>query len=124
MRSINICHLCGDDLNRCHHTYTPNKQVIMFNKDVTILELESKIKLQDQRIENLLRVVEFYGDTKSWKTSISSQACDENLRIINDSSMVSEPLWESWREAFVHKYFGGKLAREALARDKELVSGK
>lgn len=103
MRNLNICHLCGDDLNRCHHTHIPNKPVIMFNKDVTISELEAKIKLQEQRIENLLKAVRFYSNC----TNNPKQYMRQGYLVYNLK-----------KEIFID---GGVLARQALERDKELI---
>jgi hypothetical protein len=84
---------------------------MFFNKDVTISELEAKIKLQDQRIENLLKVGRYYA------SEIYVPEADYSPNFLNCLPVEDIERMEGYK-------MGGKLAREALARDKELTEEK
>ena len=64
--------------------------------------LEAKIKLQEQRIESLLKAVDYYGDAENW------------------SHDFREPVFL----AVGIKEKAYAVARETLARDKELTEEK
>ena len=115
-----FCEDCGKTLMQAKGEYdhgcldcagsVQSEKLFWLRKEVK--ELKAKIKLQDQRIENLLRAVNFYAKENNW---------------------MRHPLFDVAREidtedmSTVAKYAelcGGKLARETLARDKELTEEK
>jgi hypothetical protein len=76
------------------------------------------IKLQDQRIENLLKAVEFYASKDSWRDLIAEEGGPSCLILEGVCDcIIAEDL--SFNEEF-----GGEKARQALARDKDLTKEK
>lgn len=79
-----------------------------------IKELEAKIKLQDQRIENLLKAVEFYGNPMNYHL-------DSN--VLGYQRPKDDTILTQWKDDDF-KYsgvVGGKLARKCQAKDQELL---
>jgi hypothetical protein len=95
-----VCGLIDDPKRGLHNMPWPDNEKVYVAIDYTEYQkLEAKIKLQDQRIENLLKAVNFYGEAGNW-----SHASREPVFLGVDIEV----------KAYA-------FAREAIARDKELI---
>jgi hypothetical protein len=90
-----------------------------------------KIELQEERIENLLKVAELYGSPGNWDYYDSIKEGNDipenpstpwNAVFLTDDD--DSDLMDGYGLVSGPAYVNGKFAREAISRDKELTEEK
>jgi hypothetical protein len=121
-----FCEDCGKTLMQAKGEYDhgcldcagsiQSEKLFWLRKEVKVLK--SKIQLQDQRVENLLKAVDFYASKDSWRDLIAEEG--------GPSCLISEGACDCIiaEDLSFNEEFGGETARQALARDKELTREK